>query len=367
MADTGHFSRVESQDADRHASFDGHAGEPDALRPRTGSADLIPLWFQRGLVIVTAAVVCIGGVGLLLAVLGVYHLAVALVVGGLAMVLVTAVAWPRAAPASAAPSTRGSVFAAIGMCVVAAASVAWNGHYAGHHVSIGRDPGVYSVTAKWLATHGNLEVHQGLEWTSKSPDVTVVYAGSYGEGANTTEFQFDHLTPVLLAIANNIGGDRLMFKVPAVLGALALCAIFAAGCRVVRKPWLVLAAVIGLAVSLPQLNVTRDTFSEPAVQLLLWAGIWLLLHAYERGRPGVALLAGAALAGTMMSRIDAPVYLIPLPLLAALTWLSARSLTKRRMLGPTLRPLPGRGRPRRRTRDTRCPGSGRPVLRRSAR
>ncbi len=33
-----------------------------------------------------------------------------------------------------------------------------------------------------------------------------------------------------------------------------------------------------------------------------------------------------------MSRIDAPVYLIPLPLLAALTWLSAQSSAERRML-----------------------------------
>ena len=60
--------------------------------------------------------------------------------------------------------------------------------------------------------------------------------------------------------------------------------------------------------------------------------MFFLLMAYERARPGVAVLAGAALAGTAMSRIDAPVYLIPLPLLAALTWLSAQSSAERRML-----------------------------------
>ena len=165
------------------------------------------------------------------------------------------------------------------MCVVALGSAAWNGHFAGHHVAIGRDPGVYAVTGKWIATHGDLEVHTGLEWASKSADVTVVYEGSYGHGYNDTLFQFDHLTPVLLAEANNLGGDGLMFRVPALLGALALCAIFAVGCRVVRRPWLVVAAVSALAVSLPQLNVSRDTFSEPAVQLLLWAGMFFLLIA----------------------------------------------------------------------------------------
>jgi hypothetical protein len=46
----------------------------------------------------------------------------------------------------------------------------------------------------------------------------------------------------------------------------------------------------------------------------------------------VAVLAGAALAGTLMSRIDAPIYLVPLPLLAALTWVSIPSRAKRGML-----------------------------------
>ncbi len=300
------------------------------------SAELVPLWFQRGLVIVTAGVICVGGVGLLLAVVGIYHFYIAVVVGGLATVALTAIAWPR--PEVATSPMRTGTWPAIGMCLVAAGSLAWNAHYAGHHVAIGRDPGVYAVTGKWIATHGNLEVPTGLEWTSKSDNVTVVYGGSYGRGVPTRHCpelpsSSDHLTPVrLLAEADNLGGDRLMFRVPALIGALGLGAVFAVGCRLVRRPWLVLVAVTGLAVSLPQLNVTRDTYSEPAVQLLLWAGIFLLLIAYERARPGVALLAGAALAGTMMSRIDAPMYLLPLPLLAALTWLSTPSGARRRLL-----------------------------------
>jgi hypothetical protein len=138
---------------------------------------------------------------------------------------------------------------------------------------------VYAVTGKWIATHGNLEVPGGLDWTTKSDNVTALHGGVYPSGDDHAEFQFDHLTPVLLAVANNVGGDRLMFRLPALVGALALCAIFAVGWRLVGRPWLVLAAVTGLAVSLPQLNVSRDTFSEPAVQFLLWAGMFLLLMA----------------------------------------------------------------------------------------
>jgi hypothetical protein len=287
----------------------------------------LPLWFQRGLVLVTAAVLWVGGFGLLLAVFGVYSLAPVLIVGALGTAATTTLAWPRGARAH----TK-ATWPAVAMLLVALASAGWNARYAGHHVIIGRDPGIYAVTGKWIATHGDLDVHTGTDWTAKSPNVNPVYEGSYARGPNVVQFQFDHLTPVLFAVADNIGGDRLLFRVPAILGALALCAIFAAGCRFVRKPWLVLAAVAALAVSLPQINVSRDTFSEPAVQLLLWAGLWLLLIAYERRKAGVAFLAGAALAGTMMSRIDAPVYLIPLPLLAALVWVLAPSADERRQL-----------------------------------
>jgi hypothetical protein len=294
--------------------------------------DDLPLWFQRGLVVVTAAVLWVGGFGLLLAVLGDYSLAPVLIVGGLGTAATTAVAWPRSRARARARARSRATWPTIAMGLVALASFGWNARYAGHHVIIGRDPGIYAVTGKWIATHGDLEVHTGTDWTSKSANVNPVYTGSYVRGPNVTQYQFDHLTPVLFAVADNIGGDRLLFRVPAILSALALCAIFAVGCRFVRKPWLVLAGVVGLALSLPQINVSRDTFSEPAVQLLLWAGMWLLLLAYERRRAGIAFLAGAALAGTMMSRIDAPIYLIPLPLLAALVWVIAPSAKERREL-----------------------------------
>ena len=77
------------------------------------------------------------------------------------------------------------------MCLVALASAGWNARYAGHHVIIGRDPGIYAVTGKWIATHGDLEVHTGTDWTSKSANVNPVYTGSYARGPNVTQYQFD--------------------------------------------------------------------------------------------------------------------------------------------------------------------------------
>jgi Dolichyl-phosphate-mannose-protein mannosyltransferase len=296
--------------------------------------DLLPLWFERGLVVATAGVLSFGGFGLLLAVVGQYSMLPAFAVGTLLTVLVSTLAWPRRGAHSTVDrnKSRAVRYPAIGMCIMALGFAIWNGIDAGQHVAIGRDPGVYAVTSHWIATHGNLEVPTHPEWTAPAGAVSVLLNGTYVEGGNRLEFQFNHLMPVLLAEADNLGSDRLLFRVPALLGALALCAVYAAGCRLVRRPWLVLAAVGTLALSLPQLNVSRDTYSEPSVQLLLWSGLWLMLVAYQRKRFGMAVVAGAALGGTLLSRVDALVYLIPLPLLGALVLLAARSTAERRHL-----------------------------------
>jgi hypothetical protein len=303
--------------------------EPPGDIDDSTSSDLLPRWFQRGLVILVAAVLSFGGFGLFLAIAGVYHFALVCVVGVVGTAVLSTIAWPRRTWVQS--SRPGVTLPAFVMCLGAVAFAAWNAHYSAHHVLIGRDSGVYAVTGKWIATHGNLEVPTASQWDSKDPNLTTAANGTYQQGDHT-EFAFDHLTPVLLAEADNLGGDSLLFGTPAFLSALGLCAIYAVGCRLVRRPWLVLVAVGALAFALPELNVARETFSEPAVLLLLWAGMWFLLAAYERRELGMALLAGAAMTGTMLSRIDAPIYLIPLPVLGAVAWLSARSAAHRRWL-----------------------------------
>lgn len=307
---------------------------PGEAEKSVEAPDLLPLWFERGLVVATAGVLSFGGFGLLLAVLGQYRMVPAFTGGTLLTVLTSLLAWPRRGEHRSADHgvSSGVRHPAIGMCVIALGFAIWNGSTAAHHVAIGRDPGVYAVTGKWIATHGDLEVPTDPAWVARAGGLSVVLPGTYFEGTQRLEFQFNHLLPVLLAEAENLGGDGLLFRVPAVLGALALCAVYAAGCRFVRRPWLVLAAVGALALSLPQLYVSRDTFSESSVELLLWSGLWLTLMAYRRRRFGMALLAGAALGGTLLSRVDASVYLIPLPMVAALALLAARAPVDRRHL-----------------------------------
>jgi hypothetical protein len=280
--------------------------------------------------VVIAAVVSFGAFGLLMAVLGHYSVLTVFSVGGVGTVIGSVLAWPRRNSNPSAP--RGVRLPAIGMCIVALGFLVWNGVDDGHYVSIDRDPGIYAAAGKWIASNGSLEVQAGNAWTSKGTEFDWSSIGMYPEGNGRLEFQFNHFAPVLFAEGESLGGDRLMFAIPALLGALALCAVYAAGCRLVRRPALVLAAVTALALSLPEMSVARDTYSETSAQLLLWSALWLLLNAYERGRLGVALLAGMAMGGTMLSRVDALVYLIPLPVLGGVTLLAARSREHKRFL-----------------------------------
>jgi hypothetical protein len=300
-------------------------------RTEPGDAAVTPVWFQYIVLVSCAGVLSFGGFGLLLAVLGDFSAAPAFLLGVTGTALCTLLARPT--QRRAARGTPASVtIPAAGMGVVAISFAIWNSIYMGHNVAVGSDPGVYVTAGRWLASHPGLLVPAGAPWAHKGVAVYTASNGMYGGPHGTLEFQFAHLLPVLLAEAHQIGGDALLFRVPAVLGALALCAIYAVGCRLVRRPWLVLTAVTALALSMPQLNVSRDTFSEPATQVLLWGGIWLLLRAYEERRPVVALISGLALGGTLMTRIDAVAYLVPLPLLAAVAWLASRSADDRKSL-----------------------------------
>ena len=299
-----------------------HGGDVD-----TGT----PIWFQYLVLLSCSGVLSFGGFGLLLAVIGHFSAVPAFLLGAAGTAIFTVLARPAPIGVAHRAPARCTI-PAIGTCLVAISVAAWNAVEMGHNVAVASDPGVYLVAGRWLASHRSLLVPAASPWAGKGSSFNTNSVGMYPGPHGTLEFQFAHLLPVLQAEAHQLGGDQLMFRVPAVLGAVALCAIYAVGCRLVRRPWLMLAAVTALAISLPQLNVSRDTFSETATQVLLWGGIWLLLRAYEERRPGVALVAGLALGGTLMTRIDAPAYLIPLPLLAAVAWLATSSPADRRSL-----------------------------------
>jgi hypothetical protein len=286
-----------------------------------------PFWFEYLVLIGGVGVLSFGGIGLLLGDLGHYSAALALSLGAVGTVAGVLVGRPRRD--EMAPRGRAATPPALAMCAVAIGIAAWNAVYIGHHVAIGRDPGVYANAGRWLADHTTLVIPASAV---PVPHVDWSAGGLYLQPDGTQQFQFPHFLPAVLAEAHNIGGDALMFWFPAALGALALLMMYAVGCRIIGRPWLVLAAVTGLGVSLPQLAVSRDTYSEVATQLLLWAGLAFLLRGYAKRAAGAVFLGGLAVGATLMTRIDAVAYLIPLPAVAAVCWLAVAPGAERRAL-----------------------------------
>ncbi len=294
-----------------------------------------PVWLDLIVVVAISGVLSFGGVGLLLADMGHYSAGLVFPIGMAGTAAATVLARPRAQE-RARPRRRSWSLTALGACVVALGQLAGNAIDMSRHVVGDRDPGLYLLIGKWLAEHGSLVVPATSLWSGMGVSFSMSSAGVYTMPDGTLQFQFAHMMSVLLAEADNLGGDGLMFMVPAVLGAIGLCTIYAVGCRLVRRPWVVLAAVAGFALSLPELNVTRDAYSEPATQVLLWGGVLLLLRAYETRSAAIASVAGLAIGGTLMTHIDAVIYLAPLPLFAALGWLTARDRRDRGSLAPVI-------------------------------
>ena len=58
--------------------------------------------------------------------------------------------------------------------------------------------------------------------------------------------------------------------------------------------------------------------------MLLWGGILLLMRANATRKAPIGLLAGLCIGGTVMTHVDAIIYLVPLPVLGAVGWIAAR-------------------------------------------
>ncbi len=108
----------------------------------------------------------------------------------------------------------------------------------------------------------------------------------------TLSFQFAHLLPSLLALAQRIGGDRLMFSTPALLAGTALLALWVVAWRLLRYPFVALAALVAFAFVLPEVSFSRDTYSEIPTQVVLFTALWMLIDRNVLRRPRLALRGG---------------------------------------------------------------------------
>ena len=177
------------------------------------------------------------------------------------------------------------------------------------HLQTNRDPGVYVTTGKWLATNGTLLIDgttQGFDGFDEVSGRSGGYFDSRDDGLLYA--QFNHGFPVLLAVSNWVGGDRLMFNLNPLIGAAFLLSLFVLLARLFRD-WIALVATAMAAANLVFLHFTRDTYSEPVVALLLVLALIAIDRALATGAVQHWIFAGALVGSTALVRIDAWFYI----------------------------------------------------------
>jgi hypothetical protein len=283
----------------------------------------VPPFLQYGLLVVACGVIALGLVGLVTADVGTYRPALVVAVGSPLGAVLVWLGW-RALPAGA--PRGGATGWGVAAVVVVGLFVGVNAAHASEHLFQDRDPAVYVNTARWVATHGSLEVPVVVGPNTHGNGLNQGSPGMYiGDDPGHLEFQFSHLLPVLMAEGFRIGGASGMLAVPALLTGCGLLAFYAAACLFLRRPALAFAATAIQACCLPMLFVSRDGYSESVTLFLLWCGTFLWMASRSRSSTRLALVAGVVLGTVAMARIDALVYLIPVPIVVAVEWLRVRS------------------------------------------
>ena len=291
--------------------------------------------------VATAVVVAaVGVVGLLMALLGRFAWTWALMLGvalgsALVVALVRSDVLAGGRVVGRAGSSRTTGIAAAVAVVLVAVWTVWAAWTPSEHVVADRDPASYLTTAVWLAEGHPLDpvvATGGLE--SLRPDeVTFGSSATFATGDRSVEFQFNHLTSVVLAVADGIGGVGLMLRVPALAAGLGLLVLYFVAVRCSGRPFLALLAPAVLAAGLPWLFVARDTYSESLAVLLLWSAVLVLVAVHERPSLMGGAVGGFLLGATVAVRVDALMYFAGAVALATLSIIAARSrrLGRRRL------------------------------------
>jgi hypothetical protein len=208
--------------------------------------------------------------------------------------------------AAVSRSSLGWTAGAVGLVV---AWFSYNVRYSAQDVYAIRDPSTYTITGRWLMDHGSLAIGTHAD-VFGSPAGATFPIGAYSQvSPGTLNAQGNHLLPAILAVSGSVFGQGALFKTNVAIGAVALIVFFGLGRRIVNAPLALLATAI-LAVSMPYIYVSRDTFTEPLTMLFLIGSLALLHRAMTSWRIAEFALCGLAAGSAAMVRIDSTVALV---------------------------------------------------------
>lgn len=215
-----------------------------------------------------------------------------------------------------APTSRRSVLMTVVAAVIALAWLVFNARWSAQNVYATRDPATYTLTGQWLVHHPSLPIPTQPQIFGHVSDLVTRSAGFGPSGPTHVYAQGNHLLPVLLAVGGWIGGTTALLKINVAIGAVALFVFFGLARRVAGEGF-ALVAMLTLAVSMPMLAFSRDTYTEPITLVFLVGGLSLLWRAVSLDRPRDYLAAGLVLGSAALARIDSYAALLPIIIVIA--------------------------------------------------
>lgn len=260
---------------------------------------------------VPVGIAAFGAVAMVLLVAGWFYLWALLVFG---VPAAAGAMWAACGLARSAerPTRRQQMLADVLAAIVVMVWAGLNLPLSAQHVFTDRDPATYAVAGAWLATHHDLRipVPAGLSGLPQ------LQASSLGFGisvshSNEVYAQGAHLLPALLGFAGKLFGQAAMLHGNVVIGAAALLAFYGFARLVLRPKWALL-AMAALAVSLPFVYFSRDTYTEPLTLLLIFSTLAFLIYAARAGQRRAWLLAGITAGASTLVRVDAYTFLATL-------------------------------------------------------
>jgi hypothetical protein len=292
-----------------------------------------PRWVRVIAVAGALALASFGAVGLLLADIGIYRPLLVLPIGLVAFVFLFRTARPLldgdGAPAVGDPPTSSRT---CGILAVALSAITawWNATNSAQHVQINRDGGVYLNAGKWIATHGSFNLRPFPGPFADNPLLGGISTGMKLQGDHL-EFALSHMLAAILAEAQNLGGNTLMFAAVPIIGGFALLSFYLLANRLLGRPIAALGATATLAFVMPQISFSRDSTTEIPIQVLLFTAIWILCDRRTLRNPRLAFIAGLLLGLVQAMHIDGLAFIIGLPLVFAFTLLHAKRKARRKV------------------------------------
>jgi hypothetical protein len=198
--------------------------------------------------------------------------------------------------------------------------------YHSQFIIVTRDPATYIQFANWIAHHGSLPIPQNDAAFGGTSHLLSFQSFAFYPVGSTIVPQFMAGLPMILAGGFWAGGVNAALVMAPILGACAVLAFGGLAARLVGPRWAPLAALV-LAISLPEEFTSRSTYSEPLAQILLFAGLCLVidfLGSEGTGARVTAGLGGLALGLTVLVRIDGAGDILPVIPYCGLLFLGRR-------------------------------------------